>query len=293
MKPFAPLVVAAGRNPCAAIRSAAKSSARPTGSGRVARVAALAGLILGLVAGRGAPAFGQCGSDDEILASLHGLDLDAASRTALFDREPPWDLYEKAASKRGRVVIRRKGAEGFAVAIYDLEAVDLWRSLNDFELQVSGGYLPLRFAKVLSRSPDGDQLDVVQLFKQAGMGRWWVNRIYLNEELHRASGGRLWEMHWEDLIDETDLDDLPQPVQDAEVRSLVESRGAWLAIEVSPGCSVLEYYTYSDPGGFLGAIQWLVARRAIRGAVQGMADLAADYGPDALPAPFEEVQAAY
>jgi hypothetical protein len=248
------------------------------------------GLVLSVGCALPALAEAGCGSSEEVLASLRGAGVEAAARTSVFEREPPWDLYEKSTRRLGKVFIRRKGVEGFAVSLHEMPAEALWRSLNDFELQVTGGYLPLRYAKVLAEDDAGVR-QVVQLYKKAGMGRWWVNDIRVSRDLHVQSGGRLWEMRWQDRIEQTELVDLPQAVQDAGVRALEESRGSWLVIEVSPGCSVLEYWTISDPGGFLGSIQWLMARTAIRQAAEGMALLAADYEDETPAALLEQIGA--
>ena len=52
------------------------------------------------------------------------------------------------------------------------------------------------------------------------------------------------------------------------------SRGAWLLAPMGGDCTWLEYFAWSDPGGVLSGLQWLGAERAVRDAVEAVAEMA-------------------
>jgi hypothetical protein len=47
-----------------------------------------------------------------------------------------------------------------------------------------------------------------------------------------------------------------------------------LLVPLAEECTLLEHFTWSDPGGFVGMIQGLVLGRALRGSIEGMVRLA-------------------
>lgn len=217
-----------------------------------------------------------CPEEDEVLARLGSLGLERAARTQVFGHQPPWSLYEKALRKREAVAERRK-QEGFGVALVDLPADLLWRALNDHERQARCGYVPVQHAEVLGPTEDGQGVLVAQLFKRLGVGRWWINEVRPHAELHQASGGTLRELRWHDRMDSIPAAGVPDTIREADVRAIRESRGAWLLASVGPECTLIEYFTRSDPGGALSSLQWLLAGPTIRATVQGMIELAQAY----------------
>jgi hypothetical protein len=51
-------------------------------------------------------------------------------------------------------------------------------------------------------------------------------------------------------------------------------------IPIDANCTLIEYVTYSDPGGFLSLAQWLGAGRVIRDTLEGVQRLAREHIPD-------------
>lgn len=219
---------------------------------------------------------GACPPSDEVLARLRSSGLERAARTEIFGHDPPFSLYAKAMRK-GHAVAERRGEEGFGVAIVDLSADLLWRALNDHERQARCGYVPLQRTAVLGPTEDGRGVLVAQLFKRLGVGRWWINEVRPHEELYEASGGVLRELRWQDRMASAGSLEVPGSFRDAGVRGIDESRGAWLLASLGEDCTLIEYFTRSDPGGVLSSLQWLLAGRTIRSTVEGMIELARDY----------------
>lgn len=242
-------------------------------------VVALVGL-LGVDPGRG-----ECPPGAQILERLAALELRRASQTASLAPDPPVALYQKAVKKPGQPVTERHGKEGRGVVIAAVAAEKLWLALNDEDHQVSGGYVPLRHSQVLEGESHGSGRLIFQYFKKAGLGRWWISTVEMNRELWRASEGGLWELHWEDRIRETDYGDVVAAA-DPGVPPLEASRGAWLLVPMGKQCTVLEYTTWSDPGGFLGLAQSLVARRALRDTLRGIVRMATEHSVEPHDEPF-------
>lgn len=128
-----------------------------------------------------------------------------------------------------------------------------------------------------------------------GVGRWWVSRIEINSQLYRESGGRLWEVFWEDVLEETDTTAEPIAAIASEMRALNSSQGSWLLSELAPGCTAIEYFTRTRPGGVVKLGQLLFAKKAVRDALDGIVRLTVDHlpehenddfaGPDGEPMP--------
>jgi len=106
--------------------------------------------------------------------------------------------------------------------------------------------------------------------------------VRANNELAAETGDVLRESFWKDRMSELDGLNVPQEVLEAGIRPLVSTTGAWLVAEVGEDCTMVEYFNVADIGGFLGKVQWLVARRAIRATLVGMTRLARDYAPEEL-----------
>jgi hypothetical protein len=210
----------------------------------------------------------SCPAAEEIHARLSELELERAARTARFSTPPPSKLYGKAARKVGKVFIDRDGKKGFGVVVAELPVEVLWRAINDEDGPKVEEYLPLSRAEVIGGTPRGRSRRVFQSGERMGLGRWWVVNTVMSEGLYEESGSALWEITWQDDMENVDPD--RPPVDDPPDLSPIEwSRGAWLLVPLAEECTLLEHFTWSSPGGFVGFIQGLVLGRALRQSVEG------------------------
>jgi hypothetical protein len=231
-------------------------------------------LVVALLSAAPPAAHGGCPAPDEVQAQIADAGLERASRTARFSTPPPRKLYDKAAGQVGELVIDRDGQKGFGVVLVELPVEVLWRALNDEDAHDTPGYLPLSRSEIVGGTPRGTSRRVFQAGEKMGLGRWWITETTMSGALYEASGARLWEAAWE--ADMKGAGKTP-PVDDPPDLSPIEwSRGAWLLVPLGDSCTLLEHFTWSQPGGFVGLVQGMVLGRALRESVEGMLRLAAE-----------------
>ena len=243
---------------------------------RAGRLAA----VLVILAICGGPARGQCPSPDAIEASLRQLDLTNTYRTQELGQPPPWSLYEKAAREPGKVIVDRNGHLGQAVLISDLLIEDLWMAINDEDHYGDGGFLPVQHSEVVSGTSRGQRRLLFQYFKRAGVGRWWIDEVVMNQELFASSDGMLWELRWWDLMETQGDSGPPEEFADLGLSPIRESRGAWLLVPLGDDCTLIEYVTVSNPGGLLGLAHLLASGQVIRETLEGAEKLAREHIPE-------------
>jgi hypothetical protein len=224
-----------------------------------------------------------CPPPDEVLARLAEAGLERASRTALFEWEVPIELIAGAAETPGRARVETVGLVGFAVMLAEMPVEPLWMAINDEEHFITEGYLPLVQSEVIDGTSRGGERLIYQSFKKFGIGRWWVNRVWQNRELYESSNGELWELAWQDVMAEVDPHAPPLDGLIDDVTPIDSSRGAWLLVPVGESCTLMEYFTDSDPGGLITSAQRLFGGRTLRATIEGMVVLALEE----IPAPHE------
>jgi hypothetical protein len=229
-------------------------------------------------------AHAECPPPSSILATLDELDLAAAARTRAFDLQPPKTLYERATDKPGKVIVKNDGKLGQAILLTDLPIEALWMAVNDEDHYAQDGYLPVLHSEVIGGTPRGEERVIFQYFKRAGVGRWWVDRVEMSQELFLESDTMLWELRWWDLMETRTLESLPvdraQELTRLGLSPIRASRGAWLMIPLDTECTLVEYVTYSDAGGYLSFAQILGAGRVIRDTLEGIQRLAREHIPE-------------
>lgn len=224
-----------------------------------------------------------CPSPESIEAKLKQLDLASAYRTEEFDLQPPWNLYSKAVAKPGKVIVDRSGKLGQAVVVAGIPVEALWMAINDEDHYADGDYLPVEHSEVIEGTPRGEHRILFQYFKRSGVGRWWIDELMMNRELFDASDGTLWELRWWDLMKERAADGLPEQFADLGLSPIKGSRGAWLMIPLAESCTLIEYVTVSNPGGFLNVANWFAAGHVIRENLEGLQKLATEHVPEPHP----------
>lgn len=227
----------------------------------------------------------ECPSSQVVLERIDKLDLTEAARTRAFGLQPPSSLYEKAAAKPGKVAVKNDGKVGQAVLVSDQPIETLWMAVNDEDHYAEDGYIPVLHSEVIGGTPRGQDRVLFQYFKRAGVGRWWIDQVVMSEELFADSDAQLWELRWWDVMESKGKESLheehAQSLNDLGLSPIRASRGAWLMIPIKPDCTLIEYVTYSDPGGFLGLAQSLGASRVIRDTLEGVEKLAREHNPKA------------
>lgn len=230
-----------------------------------------------------APGFGECLPPEVVDTRLRELNLSSAYRTEELGLEPPWSLYRKAAKSPGKVSIDRDGDLGQAVLLSETPIEPLWMAVNDEDHYSEGGYLPVQHSQVVGGTSRGQQRLLFQYFKRAGVGRWWIDEVVMNQDLFAASEGMLWELRWWDLMKTHAESGLPAEFSDLGLGPIDESRGAWLLIPLGESCTLIEYVTISDPGGILGVAQVLGSGLVIRETLEGVERLAREHIPEPHP----------
>lgn len=241
-----------------------------------------------LLCGRAAA---ECPGPEAIHARLVEIDLARAARTARFEQPVPVELHEKAIRKPGKPFAERDGQRVTGVILAPVPAHKIWRAINDEEHHAEG-YLPVNFSTVVEGTPRGLDRVLFQFYKRAGLGRWWASRVLINKDIHEATEGKIWELYWQSWMDRVDRE--KPPISEVKLRPIETSEGAWMLVPLTETCTLVEQYSFSDPGGALGIFQALVATGAIRDTMSGIVKMAVEHrceppeavsfiGPDGKP----------
>jgi len=237
---------------------------------------AVAAVALILPAGPSGAA--SCPSSAKIQKSLEGIDLSASARSARFEMSTPTTLYRKAAKSVGKVFADHEGRKGAAVVAVELPVELVWKAINDENHHaLETDYIPVRYSGVIEGTAHGDDRLLFQYFQQMGIGRWWVTRNWMNRELYDSSGGRLWELIWEDEMEGIDRSRPPFDRMGPGVSPVKATRGSWLLVRVAESCTMIEYFSWSEPGGAAGLVQGFLIRRLLRRTLQGAVLLAEEH----------------
>jgi hypothetical protein len=236
------------------------------------------GLVIALVFCPSSSGEAGCPPQSVILERLAAADLSRASRTARYQADAPDKIYSKAAKKPRKPVANVKGKTGIGVIVVDLPVELLWKAVNDENhFTLDDGYLPVRHSEIIDGTPGSQSRLLFEQFHKFGVGRWWVSRLEMNEELYRNSEGRLWELHWEDRTHDVDPSRPPLDSVSSRFDPIRSSHGAWLLVPLDDSCTLVEYFVWVDPGGFLAKAQFLFAGRTVRDSLQGVVRLAEEH----------------
>ena len=191
--------------------------------------------------------WGECPSAPQIASQLDALPLTQASRTQRFGLPVPESLYTRSISKPGMPMPSRDGKIIQGALLLPVPIEKWWQVINDDDHHAEGGYLPLLASEVIKGSPGGSGRETFQYYKSFGIGRWWVNRLEVNEQLYRMSDGALWELRWRDAMADYPGDEPPVEI-DSDVAPIDEDWGAWLLISLGESCTLVEYVASGEPG---------------------------------------------
>lgn len=191
----------------------------------------------------------------------------------------PLDAWEKAVDKNktqtGLVTVEgHKAKKAWAVAVLPVPIGRFWAAINDDDKKPE--YSSLDYAEVVRGGVCGRDRRVFQ-FLPVGWGvtpRWWLIDVKANDAIEKASDGRVREQHWYSDGDWT----VPTPTAQAwadKGMHIDMTRGSWLLIDLDGQHTLVEYYTWADPGGALPAgFASRLAAGNISDTFEAMTDLA-------------------
>ena len=167
----------------------------------------------------------------------------------------PWSAYEEAAT--GVVATGVVSVSGYAhkkawgVAVIDAAIGDFWAAINDDPHKAA--WSDLDYAEVLSGRPCSAPRRVFQFLPVPLLDdRWWILDIRYNDAMARASGGRVREQMWSTNGDWT-LPTEASAAWGARGIHINSTRGSWLLTDLDGTHTLVEYYTWADPGGSIPA----------------------------------------
>jgi hypothetical protein len=211
---------------------------------------------------------------------VNQLGLERGSRSARFEIPTPTALHREAVRRPESIQAERDGIVVLAATVVELPVELLWKAVNDEDHHdLDGRYIPVEQSTVIGGQPRGQSRLLFQAFRRWGIGRWWVSRIEMNEELYRESEAGLWELFWTDEIDAADRSSSPVAEAAEAMPPLRSSQGAWLLAPLANDCTLVEYFTRSEPGGVVKLGQLMFAKRGVRLTIEGMIRLAREHIP--------------
>jgi|GEM_PF-1103400 len=223
----------------------------------------------------------ECPAGDELVAAVAEIPLDRTTHATTWEAPLPEALLREALESPGTIAVAREGMQGTAVAVMPVSREALWKAVND-----ENGYaehLGLAHSQVLGGTPRSTQRLLFQAFRRMGVGRWWVDRVWMSAGLYRETEGRIWELVWTDAFDQADAGEPPISEVAAGLPPVLWTRGAWAFAEIAPGCTLIDYFLWSDPGGMLSSFQALGLKGSLRDSVAGLVRYAQEVVPTLDP----------
>lgn len=182
----------------------------------------------------------------------------AEHRSQLLDKEAPpipADAYRRAAEGKvttGLVTVDGVAAKkAWGIGVFDVPIDAYWKVINDDITKVS--YTKLDFAEILEGTRCKAPRRVFQFISVPFLtDRWWVVDIRENTGLAAATSGSMREQTWA-----TDGDfsvSTPSAKEWAAKGMHIDStQGSWVLVDLGNDHTLVEYYTWADPGGSVPA----------------------------------------
>jgi len=194
---------------------------------------------------------------------------------------PPIGLDDYTQAMAGRVatgvtdVPGHAAKKGYGLLLTDLPIEKLWPAINDDRGKVK--WTKLAYAEVYEGRYCATERRVFQFLPVPLVtDRWWVLDIHENRRMREASAGRALEVVFKS-VDEGAL-----PTEAMKEWSLRGMRvafveGAWYLHSLGENSTLIEYYTWSDPGGAVPArLASSFSTSSIGDAIESMVKLARD-----------------
>ncbi|MEZ4318974.1 MAG: hypothetical protein R3F61_15780 [Myxococcota bacterium] len=193
----------------------------------------------------------------------------------------PDDAYRSAAqgeTETGLVDVEGyKAKKAWGVAIVETPIEKYYAAVNDDASKPRYGRLS--YTEVLSGGLCGEDRVVFMYLPVSLMtDRYWVSNVRKNQALLAASNGEVREMTWATREPEipagkraNDYTQKGMPIEFA--------KGAWYLTKLDASHTLVEYWTWTDPGGYVPAgLASSFAAGGIKDTIESMSKLAED-GP--------------
>lgn len=205
-----------------------------------------------------------------LLLSLHAWALPAEPVLAAVDAHtelramrrnknaPPIErsVYEKAANT-GKIITGLVNVDGHAakkawgVGVVDVPIGAYWAAINDDEAKPK--WTRLAYLEVLKGTSCEGTRRVFQFLPVSLVtDRWWVIDMHTNDALASRSGGKVRELVWESDGDFTVTTDSAKAWAEKGMH-VTSTEGSWLLTAIDDSHTLVEYYTWADPGGAIPA----------------------------------------
>jgi hypothetical protein len=188
--------------------------------------------------------------------------------------------YELAAA--GEVATGLLTVEGnpakksYGVTVFDVPIERVWAAINDESKHV--GNTQLGYAELVKGRPCESGRRVLQYLPidvPMVADRWWVTIRVTNDKIASASGGRVRELVWSSAPDGSDVTSEVGRQHMAAGVMVGFTRGSWYLTALDEGHTLVEYYTWVDPGGDLSPnVMSMFAGRSMRKTFEQMEAIA-------------------
>ncbi len=172
-------------------------------------------------------------------------------------------------------------AKAWGLAIVKLPVEQLWMAVNDEESYP--GTLPVTVSEVFRGEPHKNGRLVFQKMALPGpfADRWWIIKKNAGEEMFTASGGALWEACAENATNPALLTGTPAKRHLKDADPVNWTWAGWTLIPLSENLTLVEYFTWTDPGGSLPAgPASRFASGAVKRTMAKIEELARRYKPE-------------
>lgn len=202
----------------------------------------------------------------------------------------PDGAYDRA--RDGKVVTglddvpgsRLRKAWGVAVVPVSIDA--MWAAINDNASKTR--LTKIRHVELLEGTPCTDDRLVFQYLDVRWLtDRWWVVRQRWNTSLWQRSEGRVRELFWRS--EEVALPAGANRWAQGGI-PLPFTEGAWMLVDLGEGRTLVEYFSWSDPGG---AIPARLASRFAAGGIEDTLEAMVTLAREGSTCPHEVLHPAY
>jgi len=166
----------------------------------------------------------------------------------------------------------------WGVTVMDQPIDRVWGAINDERLQPE--YTALSYAELVRGTPCSTGRHVLQVLPSGVPGiddRWWVSVRTPNTRLSTSTGGNARELVWHNAPDGSDVHSAQGMALIADATMLGFTKGAWLLVAIDTHRTLVEYYTWVDPGGNLSpSLLASFAGKTLRSTFTQMESMARD-----------------
>jgi hypothetical protein len=164
----------------------------------------------------------------------------------------PSSAYQKAldgqVAKGIEVIEDIKAAKGYGVAVFDIPIAQMWKAIADEDHHAHN--TSVKMSETIQGTPRTHDHTIFQFLDiPVFTDRWWLVNIKYTSGLYTASGGKIWEITWQDRNKSTELVNMLDLTQFDDAIPVAWTKGAWLLMALDDGRTLIEYHTWSDPGG--------------------------------------------